>query len=96
MRGAVLEILKGHPMRTIVEADAKVLKDAPASEQVEKTRKRLDAFEQKYGCRLEAVDKIVPTLDPLERVEWEGEAEMLRRLEPAQLPLTALSGEYTK
>jgi type III secretory pathway component EscV len=48
---------------------------------IEKTRKRIEEFEQKYGCQIEKVDKIVPTLDPLERVEWEGEVEMLRRLE---------------
>jgi hypothetical protein len=48
---------------------------------IEKTRKRTEEFEQKYGCRIEKVDRIVPTLDPLERVEWEGEVEMLRRLE---------------
>ena len=48
---------------------------------IEKTRKRIEEFEQKYGCQIEKVDRIVPTLDPLERVEWEGEVEMLRRLE---------------
>lgn len=48
---------------------------------IEKTRQRLDEFEQKYGCQLTEVDNIVPTLNPLEWVEWEGEAEMLRRLE---------------
>ena len=51
---------------------------------IDKTRKRIDAFEQKYGCRLEEVDKTVPALDPFERVEWEGETEMLRRLEAEQ------------
>jgi hypothetical protein len=48
---------------------------------IEKTRKRLAEFEQKYGCRLGEADKVVVTLDPLERAEWESEAEMLRRLE---------------
>jgi type III secretory pathway component EscV len=48
---------------------------------IEKTRKRIEEFEQKYGCRLVEADKVVPALDPLERVEWEGEAEMLQRLE---------------
>ena len=48
---------------------------------IEKTRKRVEEFEQKYGCQLDKVDRVVPTLDPLERVEWEGEVEMLRRLE---------------
>ena len=51
---------------------------------IDKTRKRIDAFEQKYGCCLEDVDNTVPVFDPLERVEWEGEAEMLRRLEAEQ------------
>ncbi len=46
-----------------------------------KTRRRLEEFEQKYGCTLEAVDNTLPSVDPLERVEWEGESEMLRRLE---------------
>jgi hypothetical protein len=46
-----------------------------------KTRKRIEEFEQKYGCRLGEADKVVLSLDPLERVEWEGEAEMLQRLE---------------
>jgi len=48
---------------------------------IEKTRKRIAEFEQKYGCRPEDVDSIVPALDPLERVEWEGDVEMLQRLE---------------
>jgi hypothetical protein len=48
---------------------------------IEKTRKRIEEFEQKYGCHLQEADGIVPTLDPLERVEWEGEVEMLQRLE---------------
>ena len=48
---------------------------------IEKTRKRIEEFEQKYGCPLDNVDTVFPTLDPLERVEWEGEAEMRRRLE---------------
>jgi hypothetical protein len=48
---------------------------------IEKTRQRIEEFEQKYGCRLGEADKFVLTLDPLERVEWEGEAEMLQRLE---------------
>ena len=48
---------------------------------IEKTRKRIAEFEQKYGCHLEKVDGMVLTLAPLERVEWEGEVEMLWRLE---------------
>lgn len=48
---------------------------------VAKTRKRLQAFEQQYGCTLAEANTSGVTIDPLERVEWEGEAEMLRRLE---------------
>ncbi len=45
-----------------------------------KTQKRVEAFEQKYGCTLDEVDRKAPYIDPLERVEWEGECEMLQRL----------------
>jgi len=55
-----------------------------------KTRKRLTEFEQKYGCRLEEVDLAAPHIDPLDRVEWEGEAEMLQRLEMEQAVLKAV------
>lgn len=55
-----------------------------------KTRKRLGEFEQRYGCRLEEVDRIAPQIDPLDRVEWEGEAEMLQRLETEQTILKAV------
>ena len=48
---------------------------------VAKTRKRLQAFEQQYGCTLAEANTSGVTIDPLDRVEWEGEAEMLRRLE---------------
>jgi hypothetical protein len=46
-----------------------------------KTRQRLAALEQKYGCTLAAVDQTDVVVDPLDRVEWEGEAAMLQRLE---------------
>jgi DNA primase len=36
---------------------------------------------QKAVSLLEKVDSIVLALDPLERVAWEGEVEMLRLLE---------------
>ncbi|MBI3249343.1 MAG: hypothetical protein HYZ50_22815 [Deltaproteobacteria bacterium] len=55
-----------------------------------KTRKRLGEFERKYGCRLEEVDLTAPQIDPLDRVEWEGEAEMLQRLETEQAILKAV------
>jgi hypothetical protein len=48
---------------------------------IEKTRKCIAEFVQEYGCRLEDIDSFVQALDPLEWVEWEGEVEMLRRLE---------------
>ncbi|MGH8065513.1 MAG: hypothetical protein ACRERE_09795 [Candidatus Entotheonellia bacterium] len=46
-----------------------------------KTRRRIEAFEQKYDCKLGEIDHKAPSIDPLERVEWEGESEMLKRLE---------------
>ena len=46
-----------------------------------KTRQRIEEFEQKYGRTLERLDTNSLSIDPFERVEWEGEAEMLRRLE---------------
>ncbi len=55
-----------------------------------KTQKRLSEFERKYGCRLEEVDLPAPPIDPLDRVEWEGEAEMLPRLELEQAVLKAV------
>jgi hypothetical protein len=49
-----------------------------------KTRQRLAELEQKYGGTLEQFAIGSAPLDPLDRVEWEGEAEMLRRLEAEQ------------
>jgi hypothetical protein len=46
-----------------------------------KTRQRLAEFEQKYGGPLEQFASGSAPLEPLDRVEWEGEAEMLRRLQ---------------
>lgn len=54
------------------------------------TRQRLEAFERTYHCGLEEIDTIVPSIDPLERVEWEGESEMLRRLEGQRELLRAI------
>ena len=48
---------------------------------VAKTRQRLQAFEQQYGCTLEEAATSGVNSAPCDRVEWEGEAEMLRRLE---------------
>jgi hypothetical protein len=55
-----------------------------------KTQQRLEEFERKYHCRLEEIDTVVRSIDPLERVEWEGEAEMLRRLEGHRALLRAI------
>ena len=57
---------------------------------VMKTRQRLQAFEQQYGCTLEETDTRGVIVDPLDRVEWEGEAEMLRRLEMGKAVLTTV------
>jgi hypothetical protein len=46
-----------------------------------KTRQRLAAFEHKYGGTLAEVEQTEVVVDPLDRVEWEGETEMLQRLE---------------
>lgn len=46
-----------------------------------KTRKRIKELEQKYGGPLDKFRPAGPSIDPLDLVEWEGEAEMLRRLE---------------
>ena len=70
-RGKAIPLLEAALQRQAVYVDMGVAK----------TRKRLQAFEQQYGCTLEEADTRGVTIDPLERVEWEGEAEMLRRLE---------------
>ena len=57
---------------------------------VVKTRQRLQAFEQKYGCKLEEADARDSNIAPLDRVEWEGEVEMLRRLEMEKALLTTV------
>jgi hypothetical protein len=68
--------------RAIALLEAALQKEAAHAELgIVKTRRRLEEFEQKYGCRLEELENRVASIDPLERVEWEGEAEMLRRLE---------------
>jgi hypothetical protein len=50
----------------------------------------LHAFEQQYGCTLEETDTRGVTVDPLDRIEWEGEAELLRRLELEKAVLTTV------
>ena len=55
-----------------------------------KTHQRLEECERQYHCRLEERDTAVRSIDPLERVEWAGEAEMLRRLEGQRAWLRAM------
>jgi hypothetical protein len=55
-----------------------------------KTQRRIETFEQKYDCKLEEIEEKVPSMDPLERVEWEGESEMLIRLEAEKELLRAI------
>lgn len=55
-----------------------------------KTRKRLRAFEQQYGCSLQEAKNHGVPIDPLDLVEWEGEAEMLQRLEMEKTVLTTI------
>lgn len=57
---------------------------------VVKTRQHLQAFEQQYGCTLQEADTRGVTIDPLDRVEWEGEMEMLQRLEMEKAMLTTV------
>jgi hypothetical protein len=57
---------------------------------VVKTRQRLTAFEQKYGCTLAEADNTGVNVDPFDRIEWEGETEMLRRLEMEKAVLTTV------
>lgn len=55
-----------------------------------KTRQRLQAFEQQYSCTLEEAETRSINIAPLDRVEWEGEAEMLHRLELEKVVLTTV------
>jgi hypothetical protein len=57
---------------------------------IAKTRKRLQAFEQQYGCTLQEADTSGVSIAPLDRVEWEGKAEMLQRLEMEKAVLTTI------
>ena len=57
---------------------------------VVKTRQCLEALERRYGCTLAALDTTDVHVDPLERAEWEGEAEMLRHLEQEKAVLTTV------
>jgi hypothetical protein len=57
---------------------------------IAKTRQRLQVFEQQYGCTLQEADTSGVSIDPLDRVEWEGETEMLRRLEMEKAVLTTI------
>ena len=57
---------------------------------IAKTRQRLQVFEQQYGCTLQEADTSGVSIDPLDRIEWEGETEMLRRLEMEKAVLTTI------
>jgi hypothetical protein len=47
---------------------------------IEKTRARIANFEKKYGCPLQGLRDSTKEIDDLDLVEWEGEIEVLRRL----------------
>jgi len=89
MRTITLEVLDREKAVPLLEA-ALQREAAHLEVGILKTRRRIEEFEQKYGCRLEELDHRVPWIDPLERVEWEGEAEMLRRLEGEKELLRAI------
>lgn len=70
-RGKAIPFLEAALQRQVAHVEMGILK----------TRRRLEEFEQKYGYKLDEVENTRPSIDPLERVEWEGESELLRRLE---------------
>jgi hypothetical protein len=70
-RGKAITLLEAALQRQVAHVEMGVIK----------TRQCLEAFERKYGCTLATVDTTGVDVDPLDRAEWEGEAEMLRRLE---------------
>jgi hypothetical protein len=79
-RGKAIPLLEASLQRRAVYMDMGIAK----------TRQRLHAFEQQYGCTLEETDTRGVTVDPLDRVEWEGKAELLRRLELEKAVLTTV------
>jgi hypothetical protein len=79
-RGKALPLLEAALQRQVAHVEMGAVK----------TRKHLEAFEQKYGCTLAEVNSTGVNVDPLDRTEWEGEAEMLRRLEGEKAVLTTM------
>jgi hypothetical protein len=79
-RGKAIALLEAALQRQIAHVGIGVIK----------TQQRLVAFEQKYGCTLAEVDNTGVNVDPFDRVEWEGEAEMLRRLETEKAVLATV------
>jgi hypothetical protein len=79
-RGKAIALLEAALQRQVAHVEIGVVK----------TRQRLAAFEQKYDCTLAEVDNTGVSVDPLDRVEWEGEAEMLRCLEMEKAVLTTV------
>ena len=70
-RGKTLPLLEAALQREAAHLEIGILK----------TQRRIEEFEQKDSCKLEELNSIMVSIDPLERVEWEGESKMLRRLE---------------
>ena len=79
-RATVIPLLEAALQRQVAQLELGVVK----------TRKRLATFEQTYGCTLDAADNTGISIDPMDRVEWEGETEMLQRLEREKAVLTAV------
>ena len=48
---------------------------------IEKTTGRIAHFEGKYGCSLQELSSSITRIDDIDLVEWEGEIEVLVRLE---------------
>lgn len=48
---------------------------------IEKTTGRIAHFEEKYGCSLQESGSSIARIDDIDLVEWEGEIEVLLRLE---------------
>ena len=48
---------------------------------IEKTIGRIAHFEEKYGCSLQELISSTTPIDDIDLVEWEGEIEVLVRLE---------------
>ena len=79
-RGRVIPLIEAALQREVAHLEIGILK----------TRRRIEAFEQKYDCKLDEIDDKAPSIDPLECVEWEGESEMLKRLEAEKELLRAI------